>query len=88
MFKKTKESKPIGEVKHYYGGLGVAVIKFSKAVKAGERVHFKGATTDFEETISSMQYDHKDLDSAAKGKEVGVKISQKVREGDKVYEVK
>lgn len=85
---KTKEPKPIGEVKHYYGGIGVAVIKFSKAVKVGDTVRIKGATTDFEETISSMQYNHKNLESAAKGKEVGVKISQKVREGDKVYEVK
>jgi len=84
---KIKEPKPIGEVRHYYGGIGVAVIKFSKAVKVGDTVRIKGATTDFEENISSMQYDHKELKSAAKGKEVGVKISQKVREGDKVYPV-
>ncbi len=84
---KAKEAKPIGEVKHYYGGIGVAVVKFNKAVKVGEQVRFGGATTDFEEKIASMQYDHKDIASAAKGQEVGIKISQKVREGDKVYPV-
>lgn len=85
---KAKEPKPIGEVRHYYGGIGVAVIKFNKAVKVGDRIHIKGATTDFEETLSSMQYDHKAIESAKKGQEVGVKVSGKVREGDKVYEIK
>ncbi|KKU14980.1 hypothetical protein A3A20_00530 [Candidatus Wolfebacteria bacterium RIFCSPLOWO2_01_FULL_45_19] len=85
---KTKEPKPIGEIKHYYGGIGVAVIKFGKAVKVGDRVSVKGATSDFEETISSMQYDHKEIKGAKKGQEVGVKISKKVREGDKIYEIK
>jgi putative protease len=82
---KIKEEKPIGEVKHYYGGIGVAVIKFNKAVKVGDRIRIKGATSDFEETLSSMQYEHKAIQSAKKGQEVGVKVSEKVREGDKVY---
>lgn len=79
------EPKPIGEVTHYYGGLGVAIIKFKKAIKEGERLHFKGATTDFEETASSMQYDHKEIKEAKKGQEVGIKVKEKVREGDEVY---
>lgn len=85
--KKPKEPKPIGEVTHYYSGLGVAIVKFNKTVKKGIRVSFKGATTDFEETITSIQYEHKDIEAAKKGQEVGVKVSEKVREGDKVYEV-
>ncbi len=80
-----KEQKPIGAVTHYYDGLGVAIVKFSKSVKAGESVHFKGHTTDFEETIKSMQYDHKEIKEAKKGQEVGIKVGNKVRNGDKVY---
>lgn len=87
--KKTssKELKPIGEVTHYYGGLGVAIVKFNKVVKAGEKIHFKGVTTDFEEKIVSMQYDHQDIKAAKKNQEVGIKVSNKVREGDLVYPV-
>ena len=85
--KKPKEPKPVGEVTHYYGGLGVAIIKFSKTIKVGDRVHFKGVTTDFEETIQSMQYDHKEIASAKKNQEIGIKVKDKVREGDKVYAV-
>ena len=83
---KTQEPKPIGAVTHFYGHLGVAIVKFSKPVKVGDKVRFKGATSDLEETIQSIQYDHKPIDSAKKGQEVGIKVGGKVREGDLVYE--
>ncbi len=82
-----KGPKVIGAVTHYYSNIGVAIVKFVKAVKAGEEVHFKGVTTDFVASIGSMQYDHKDVSSAKKGQEVGIKVSDKVREGDEVLEV-
>lgn len=86
--KKAKKEKPIGAVTHYYGGIEVAIVKFNKAVKKGTMVRFSGATTNFEQALDSMQYDHKAIDSAPKGKEVGVKVNDKVREGDEVYEIK
>lgn len=81
----NKEPKPIGAVTHYYGGIGVAIVKFNKAVKTGTAVRFQGATTNFEQTLDSMQFDHKDIASAVKGKEVGIKVKDKVREGDEVF---
>ena len=81
-----EKRKSIGEVTHYYGDLKVAVVKFSRTVEAGEKVHFKGATTDFEQALDSMQFDHKEVKDAKKGKEVGVKVKDKVRAGDEVYE--
>ena len=84
-FNKSKEPKSIGEVTHYYGGLGVAIVKFNQSMKVGERVHFKGANTDFEEKVKSMQYNHEDIEAAKKGQEVGIKVGEKVREGDKVF---
>ncbi len=80
-----KKEKPIGAVTHYYGGLGVAIVKFGTSVKIGEKVQFRGAHTDFEETIKSMQLDHKDVKEAKKGQEVGIKVKEKVREGDQVF---
>lgn len=78
--------KPIGKVTHYYDKIGVAIIKFTKDIKKGATIHFKGATTDFVHTINSLQYDHADIDKAKKGQEVGIKVSEKVREGDEVFE--
>ncbi len=79
------KEKPIGAVTHYYGGIGVAIIKFNKAVEKGAKVRFEGATTNFEQALDSMQFDHKDIDTAPKGKEVGIKVTEKVREGDQVF---
>ncbi|MBI2514869.1 hypothetical protein HYV91_01615 [Candidatus Wolfebacteria bacterium] len=80
------EQKPIGSVTHYYGGIGVAIVKFKKEVSVGETLHFKGAHTDFTQKLDSMQFDHKEIKSAKKNQEVGIKVSEKVREGDEVYE--
>lgn len=83
--KAPKAPKPIGEVTHFYGKIGVAIVKFKQKVTVGTRIAFKGANTDFEETVRSMQFDHEDISEAPKGKEVGVKVKKKVHEGVKLY---
>jgi translation initiation factor IF-2 len=85
--KKPKEPKPIGVITHFFGGIGVAIVKFNRVVKVGEKVHYKGATTDFSEVIKSMQYEHQEIQEAKKKQEVGIKVKDKVREGDEVYAV-
>jgi putative protease len=77
--------KPIGEVVHFFNNIGVAVIKFNRKVQAGEEVRFLGATTDFKQKLDSMQLDHKEIKEVAKGKEVGVKVKDRVRTGDEVF---
>ena len=81
------KQKPIGKITHYYGHLGVAIIKFNRNVKKGEEVHFRGAHTDFTQEIESIQYDHEDIEVAKKGQDVGIKVKEKVREGDEIYRV-
>jgi putative protease len=83
---KEKKRKAIGIVTHFFGGIEVAIVKCKVPMRAGSRIQFKGATTDFEQIIKSMQYEHKAIAVAPKGKEVGIKVSDKVREGDEVYE--
>ncbi len=82
----SKKEKPIGKVTHYYGNINVAIVKFNKNVDVGAKVHFKGAHTDFEQEIGSMQFDHKDISSAKKGQDVGIKVNEKVHENDEVFE--
>ena len=86
--KKISRGKPIGKVTHYYGGIGVAIVKFNKAVKKGEKVCFCGSTSEFDQVIGSMQFDHKDIAVAKKGQEIGIKVDQKVREGEEIYAAK
>ncbi len=80
--------KPIGEVTHFYNKIKVAIFKFKKPLKAGSKIKIKGATTNFEEILKSIQIDHKNVSVAPKGKLIGVKVSKRARVGDQVYEVK
>lgn len=82
---KVKKDRPIGRVTHYFGNIMVGIFKFKKPVKVGDEIQIRGATTDFKQIISSMQYDHKDIKTAAPNKEVGIKVKKMVREGDLIF---
>ena len=43
--------------------------------------------SDFESIVHSMQIEHKSVSEARKGDSIGVKVSERVREGDKVYKM-
>lgn len=79
--------KEIGTVTHYFDHLGVAVFKITEDLKKGDKVKVKGHTTDFEQVISEMQINHENVELAQKGSEVGVKVDEVTREGDKVYKI-
>ena len=79
--------KKVGEVTHYWGKIAVAGIKLTGALSQGDTIRIKGATTDFEQTVGSMQIEHQDMEAAKKGQEVGLKVKDKVRRGDTVYKV-
>lgn len=81
----VKKQKLLGVVTHYYTEIGVGIIKCATAVPSGASAHFKGATTDFVQTLDSMQYDRELIAAGKKGQEVGVKVKDRVREGDEVY---
>jgi putative protease len=85
--KVTKAEKPIGAVTHFYNEIKVAIVKFKQPVRVGTELNFKGATTDFNEVIKSMQFNHESIIVAPKGKQIGIKVKKRVRQGDAVYEV-
>lgn len=85
--KTEKEGKVIGEMSHFYSKLGVGIIKLSDTLKVGDKIKIKGHSTDIEQSCDSIQVDHKDVEEAGKGDVIGIKVNDKVREGDKVYKV-
>jgi putative protease len=80
--------KQVGEVSMFFSKVGVAAVKLSDTLSIGDKIHIKGHTTDFEQKVSSMQLENKNLQKAKKGEHVGVKVIDKVRPNDKVYIVK
>lgn len=83
--KKETEEKPIGKIEHYYSKLGVGIVKLSDPLKVGDKIKIQGHTTDIEQTIDSIQINHKDVQEAKKSDVVGIKVEDKVREDDQVY---
>ena len=78
-------AKPVGMVTHFYTEISVAIVKFNTKIPVGTTLHFRGATTDFKQPVSSMQYDHEPVAAAPKGKLIGIKVKKRVREGDAVH---
>jgi hypothetical protein len=83
--KAQKANKPIGTVTHFYNEISVAIVRFTEKVPQGTVLYFKGATTDFKHPAKSMQYNHETVMVAPKGKQIGIKVPKRVREGDKVH---
>jgi putative protease len=85
---QPEEGQLIGKITHYFGRIGVAVIELSDALKTGDTIRIAGgADTDFNQTVGSMEIDHKKVETAKAGDSAGLKVDQKVREGYKVYKV-
>lgn len=77
----------IGEVTHYFPHVSAGVIKLSKELKAGDMIRIKGHTTDFKQTVDSIQVEHVPVNEAQKGAEIGIKVKDRVRIGDAVYKL-
>ena len=85
---KKADPKPIGEVTHYFSNIGVCVVKLSAPLAQGDEIRIMGGeSTDFNQTVESMQVDHKEVEKAKKGDSVGLKVAEKVREGYHIYKV-
>lgn len=80
-----KKEKPVGKVTHFYDKIGVGIIKLAAQVKLGEVLRFKGRKCDFVQAVTSLQFNHKPILKAGRGKEVGVQVNQKVEKGDLVF---
>lgn len=80
------EEKLIGRITHYYSHLSVGIVELTEGeLRLGDRIHVKGAHTDFTQTVDSIQVEHQSVERAEKGKSVGIKVKEKVREHDQVF---
>lgn len=77
----------IGAIRHYYSKIAVAVIDLTAKIAVGDTVRVKGMTTDFRQKVESMQIEHANVENATAGQSIGLKVIDKVREGDLVYKV-
>ena len=89
MVKYLSEEKlvEVGRVTHFYPKISVAIVELKASLNIGDKILIKGATTNFEQTVESMQIEHKNIERAEAGQIIGLKVKERVRENDKVYKI-
>jgi hypothetical protein len=88
--KKLKRQKPLkpkiaGIVTHYFPKVNAAVVQLKSPLSLGEPIWIKGKSTDFRQTVGSIQIDRKPLEKAKRGQEIGLEVFREVKTGDVVY---
>jgi len=78
-------SESIGRVTHYYSHLSVAALHLDAPLEVGQRIHFKGHTTDLVQTVDSLEVEHQRVESASPGDDVALRVDDHVREHDAIY---
>ena len=82
------KEQEIGFISKYFGKINVGAIDLTAGeLNTGDVIHIQGHTTDLEETITSMQIEHASVSEAKAWDSIGLKVSEKVRRGDKVFKV-
>lgn len=92
MIRRTRSIKveevEVGKVTIFFAKPSVAAIEITSGTLAiGDEIRIRGATTNFDQKIESMEIDRKPVPSAGAGQSVGIKVKERVRPHDKVYKV-
>ncbi len=85
--KPAEKENLIGVVTHYFPHVRAAVVKLKAPLSVGDVLKIKGHTTDFQQSVNSMQINHVPINQAKKGDEIGLLVDSRVRQHDRVYKV-
>lgn len=80
-----KQPQEIGKVTHFFTKICVAVVELKAPLSVGDKIRIVGPTTDFEQTVESMQIEHENVKMAKTGQSIGLKVKDHARENDTVY---
>jgi len=88
--KATEHKVYIGVVEKYYPRIGVAEVKVETGeLKVGDTVHIIGKKTGLvRQRVESMQIDRQPVSHVKAPTRIGLKVKERVREGDKVFLIK
>jgi translation elongation factor EF-Tu-like GTPase len=82
------QEEAIGTVTHYFAEPSVAVVHLTQgALHPGDRIHVLGHTTDFAETVTSLEWEHKGVSEALAGEDVAVAVIDRARRHDQVFKI-
>ena len=80
-----EEKKEVGKITRFFPKISVAVVELREPLNVGDSIWIKGAITNFEQIVDSMQIEHQNIQKAEAGQSIGLKVKEKVRESDHIY---
>jgi len=84
----AEEEQLVGIVAKFFAKPSVAAVKVTQGrIKKGDVLRFSGHTTEFTQDVTSMEVNNQPVEEAAAGDFIGLKVTERVRENDKVYKV-
>ena len=84
---KLREMKLCGLCEGYFDNIDVAIIKLTSPLRVGDIVILEKNKGLFEEEITSMQINRKEVKLAKTGSDIGIKVRLKPKVGTSVYKV-
>jgi len=81
------EMKVIGQCEGYFDKIDVAIIKLTSAIHQDDLIIFEKQGGLFQQPISSMQIDRKEVKIAHAGDDIGMKVAMAPKVGAPVYKV-
>lgn len=75
----------IGRVTHYYPKIGVAAVVLEGHIAKGDLIHIHGPHDDVHQSVASMEIEHIPVREAEHGQDIGIKVIERVHEGDVVF---
>lgn len=83
---KIGTKKLIGKVRNFYSKLLVITLEPSCALKVGDTIRIMGGrSTDFTQTVKSMELNSEKIEQANVGDLIGIKVQSLAQKGCKVY---
>lgn len=81
------EKKLIGKISHYYPKISVAVVDLTDKLRVGDKILIERGSQTFEQTVDSIQIEHKNIPMAKAGDSIGLKVIEPTKEGANVFKV-
>lgn len=83
---ESKQENAVGVVRDYFRKVQVAAVEVTAgAIRMGDTVRIQGAHTDLTQKVESMEINRQSILEALPGDFVGIRVGERVREGDLVF---
>ena len=82
---ETTMETMIGRVTHYYPKISVAAVVLDGHLAKGDSIHICGPHDDVHQSVTSMEKEHVPIQEADTGQDIGIRVIERVHEGDLVF---